>query len=136
MKVAVRYYSVTGHTKKIADAIAGVFGVEALTVDVPLEEDVDILFLGSAVYAANLDAAVKDFINGISVNVGKIVNFSSAAILKGTHKQVKDVAEARGLTVDDNNFFCKGAFKFIAKGRPNDGDVAAAVDFAKQFLEK
>lgn len=134
MKAAIRYYSVTGHTKKLADAMAKELGIEAQTIDVPLEEDVDILFLGSAVYATNLDKAVKEFIEGINVNVGKIVNFSSAAILKGTHKQVKEVAEARGLTVDDDEFFCKGAFKFIAKGRPNDDDIAAAAAFARKYL--
>ena len=80
MKVAVRYFTKTGHTKLLADAVAEAAGVKAETVDVPLTEDVDILFLGSAVYAANLDEAVKSFIDSISVSVGKIVPFSSAAI--------------------------------------------------------
>ncbi len=54
MKIAIRYYTKTGNTKKLAEAISSAIGVEAKTVDEPLTEDVDILFLGSAVYAAGI----------------------------------------------------------------------------------
>ena len=67
MKIAVRYFSRGGNTKKLADAIANAVGVTAETTDVPLTEDVDILFLGSSVYAYGVDEHVKDFINGIDV---------------------------------------------------------------------
>ena len=46
MKIAVRYFSRGGNTKKLADAIAKAVGVDAETTSVPLTEDVDILFLG------------------------------------------------------------------------------------------
>ncbi|HAQ63451.1 MAG TPA: flavodoxin [Ruminococcaceae bacterium] len=134
MKAAVRYFTKTGHTKLLADAIAEAAGVTAETIDKPLEEDVDILFLGSAVYATKLDDEVKNFIDGISVNVGKVVPFSSAAILSGTYKQVKAECEAKGLKVSDEEFFCKGAFGIIAKGRPNSKDAENAAAFAKKFL--
>ncbi len=134
MKTAVRYFTKTGHTKLLADAIAEAAGVTAETIDKPLEEDVDILFFGSAVYATKLDDEVKNFIDGISVNVGKVVPFSSAAILGGTYKQVKAECEAKGLKVSDEEFFCKGAFGIIAKGRPNSKDAENAAAFAKKFL--
>ena len=80
MKIAVRYFSRGGNTKKLADAIADAVGVTAETTDVPLTEDVDILFLGSSVYAFNVDDHVKDFIEGIDVTIGKVVGFSTAAL--------------------------------------------------------
>ena len=89
MKIAIRYYTKTGNTKKLAEAIASAINVEAKTVDKPLTEDVDILFLGSAVYAAGIDSKIKDFIKNINVNVGEVVNFSSAALIESTYKQVK-----------------------------------------------
>ena len=49
MKAAVRYYTKTGNTKKICDAIAEAIGVEAKSVDVPLEEETEVLFLGNSV---------------------------------------------------------------------------------------
>ena len=58
MKVAVRYYTQTGNTRKLCDAIASALGVEAKSVEAPLEEAVDLLFLGSSVYAAGIDPAV------------------------------------------------------------------------------
>ena len=88
MKIAVRYYSRGGNTKKLADAIAKAVGVEALTADTPLKEDVDILFLGSSVYAYGVDDEIKKFIAGIDVRIGKVVNFSTAALVKSTYKQV------------------------------------------------
>jgi len=44
MKIVIRYYTKTGNTKKLAEAISSAIGVEAKTVDEPLTEDVDILF--------------------------------------------------------------------------------------------
>ena len=55
MKVEVRYFTRTGNTKKLADAISEALGVKAETVDAPLSEKADILFLGSSVYAAGVD---------------------------------------------------------------------------------
>jgi flavodoxin len=86
MKIAIRYYTKTGNTKKLAESISQVVGAEAKTVDEPLSEDVDILFLGSAVYAAGIDEKVKEFIKSIDVNVGEVVNFSSAALIESTYK--------------------------------------------------
>ncbi len=47
MKYAVRYYTKTGNTKRLAEAIAGELGVEALPISSPVTESVDYLFLGN-----------------------------------------------------------------------------------------
>ena len=46
MKYAVRLYTRSGNTKKLADAVAKIVSVEAKDVTVPLDEKTDILFLG------------------------------------------------------------------------------------------
>ena len=135
MKVAVRSYTKTGHTKKLAEAIAAAAGTEALDISHPLTEDVDVLFLGSAVYAAGLmDDSIEKFVKSIDLQVGKLVNFSSAALLGSTKKQVTKFAQTKGIPVAEEEFFCKGEFKFIAKGRPNAQDVADAKRFAEKVL--
>ena len=48
MNIAVRYYTKTGNTKRLAEAIANAVGVEALPISVPITEHVDILFLGNS----------------------------------------------------------------------------------------
>lgn len=134
MKIAIRYYTKTGHTKQLADAIASAINVEAKTVDEPLTEDVDILFLGSAIYAAGIDSKIKDFIANINVNVGEIVNFSSAAVIESTYGQVKKEAEANGIKMSNEEFHCRGSFKIIHRGRPNDDDLRDIQEFAKRII--
>ncbi|MBR6918658.1 MAG: flavodoxin, partial [Clostridia bacterium] len=62
MKFAVRYYTKTGNTKKLADAVAGALGVEALPISEPVKEAVDVLFLGNSYYAFTIDPEVRNFV--------------------------------------------------------------------------
>lgn len=62
MKIEIRYFTKTGNTKKLAEAISEEIGVEAKTVNEPILGETDILFLGSSVYAAGVAAEVKEFI--------------------------------------------------------------------------
>ena len=134
MKIAVRYYSRGGNTKKIAEAIAEAVGVEAKTVSEPLAEDVDLLFLGSAPYAFDVDDEVKKFIGGIQVSVGKVVNFSTSAAVKSTRKYVETLLAEKKIPVAKEEFSCRGSFAMLHKGRPNEADQKAAADFAKKIL--
>ncbi len=133
MKAAVRYYTRSGNTRKLAEAIAKALGVEALDVSVPLEEDVDLLFLGSSVYAAGVDDKVKSFISGIGVQVGRVVNFSTAALLPSTYKQVKKLVEDKGLVMAEEEFHCRGSFLHMHRGKPDAGDCMAAAGFARRL---
>ena len=136
MKTAVRYYTKTGNTKRLAEAVAGALGTEALPLSAPVEEPVDLLFLGNSYYAFSIDPAVRDFIRKLDKDkVGRIVNFGSAAMLNSTLKKVRAEAEKVGIPVDEREFHCKGEFKGVHKGRPNAEDLRAAAEFAKSFSE-
>lgn len=136
MKVAVRYYTRSGNTEKLAKAIADAVGVQALTTDEKLTEDVDILFLGSSVYAYGVDEEVKKFVAGIDVNVGKVVNFSTAALVKSTYKQVGKLLKEKGIPQAAEEFYCRGSFGPMHKGKPDAGDLKAAADFAKKIVSE
>ena len=133
MKVAIRYYTRGGNTKKLADAISEAIGVEAKTTAEPLTEDVDILFLGSSVYAYGVDDEVKKFISGIDVKVGKVVNFSTAALIKSTYKQVAKLLAEKNIPFAKEEFACKGSFAMMHKGKPDADDCKAAAEFAKKI---
>ena len=134
MKVAVRYYTKTGNTKRLAEAVAKAVGVEALPLSSPIEEPVDILFLGNSYYAFSIDPEVRAFIRSLSKDkVGRIVNFGSAAMLNSTWKKVKAEADKKGIPMEKREFHCKGEFKGLHKGRPNSEDLAAAAAFAKSI---
>lgn len=132
MKTAVRYYTKTGNTKRLAEAVAEAVGVQALPISVPITEPVDVLFLGNSYYAFTIDPEVRGFVRSLNKEtVGKIVNFGSAAMLNSTYKKVKAEADKAGVPMDPREFHCRGEFKGIHKGRPNDEDLNAAAAFAK-----
>ena len=135
MKIAVRYYTKTGNTKRLAEAIGKALGVEALPISTPITEPVDLLFLGNSYYAFSIDPEVRNFIRSLDKNkVGKIVNFGSAAMLNSTYKKVKAEAEKAGIQMDEREFHCRGEFKGIHKGKPDEGDLKAAAEFAKKIV--
>ena len=136
MTYAVRYYTKTGNTKKLAEAIANELGVEALPISEPVTQKVDFLFLGNSYYAFNIDPEVKSFVGSLDRKlIGKIVNFGSAAMLNSTYKKVKAEADKVGIPMIDREFHCKGEFKGLHKGRPNADDLKDAASFARSFKE-
>ena len=109
MKIEIRYFSRGGNTKKLAEAISKAINIPAKTTDEPLSEDIDVLFLGSSVYAYGVDENVKEFIKNINVKVGNVVNFSTAAIIKSTYNQVKKLLDEKGIQMAKEEFYCKGS---------------------------
>ena len=133
MKVAIRYFTRTGNTEKLAKAISEALNVAAETVSRPLEEKADILFLGSSVYAAGVDDEIKQFLRNNKDKIGTLVNFSTAALLPSTYNQVKKLAEALDIEVCDKEYHCRGSFGPLHKDRPNAQDCQAAKNFAKSI---
>ena len=135
MRIAVRYYTKTGNTKRLAEAIANAVGAEAQPISVPITESVDILFLGNSYYAFSIDPEVRSFIKGLDKSkIGRIVNFGSAAMLNSTYKKVKAEADKVGIPMDEREFHCKGEFKGIHKGKPDESDLKAAAEFARKVI--
>ena len=136
MKIAVRYYTKTGNTKRLAEVVAKAVGAEALPISEPVKEPVDILFLGNSYYAFTIDPEVRSFVRSLEKEkVGRIVNFGTAAMLKSTWKKVKAEADKIGIPMDQREFHCKGEFKGANKGRPNEDDLKAAAEFAAKIAE-
>jgi flavodoxin len=135
MKIAVRYYTKTGNTKRLAEAVAKAVGTEALPISTPITEPVDILFLGNSYYAFTIDPEVRQFVASLDrEKVGKIVNFGSAAMMNSTYRKVKAVADKAGIPMDEREFHCKGEFKGVHKGKPDESDLKAAADFARKIV--
>lgn len=135
MNIAIRYYTRSGNTQKLADAISKALNTEACDVSVPLHEKTDLLFLGCSYYAFDVDEAVKDFIVNNKDNIGKIVCFGTSAMMKSMKKPVTKVAKTVGITVADEEFHCRGKFGKLHKSRPDADDLARAVEFAKKAIQ-
>lgn len=134
MKIAIRYFSKTGHMEKMASVISDVIGVKAETMDIPVTEETDILFLGSAVYMTGIDDKVKEFISTLDSKVKKVICFSSAAILPSSYAQVKALLKKQHITVDEKEFHCRGQFTLLHRGRPNQSDLENLREFVKDLI--
>ena len=132
MKTAVRYFTRSGNTKLLAETIAAVLGEEALDLSAPLEEKVDLLFLGHSLYGGNPDPAVADFLEKNADMIGMLVNFGSSASKRSTFKKIQKIAEKHSIALFKEEFSCPGSFLFRHKNRPNAGDLEAAAEFAKK----
>ncbi len=135
MKIAVRYYSRGGNTKKVAEAIAQALEIEALDITHPVE-DVDLLFLGSSMYAFTVDKNVKEFVSSLTKNnVKEIVNFSTSASDSSTHKKVNKCIKDKEIILSDMHLSIPGEFLKMNKGRPNEHDIDVAKKFALDVIK-
>ncbi len=135
MNIAVRYFTRSGNTKKLAEAVAKAVQTEAKDVSVPLTEKADILFLGSSYYAFDADEAVKKFIAENKDMIGKIVCVGTSAMMKSMKKPVAKIAAPLGIAVADEEFHCRGEFKMFHKGKPDADDLSRAAEFAQKITE-
>ena len=89
--VAVRYYSKSGNTKLLAEAIAKGAGVIPISVDedsAKITENIDVLFIGGALYAYGLDKELNNYLAGIDgKKVKKAVVFSTSWLSKACNKE-------------------------------------------------
>ena len=109
MKTAVRYYSRTGNTKVIAEAIAPVAGCQAESIEVPLEGMTDILFLGGALYWGKIPRTLKEYIKSLSPQQVKYVAvFTTAGILESASEIYKVFLRYHDLKVMKDTYFCNG----------------------------
>ena len=128
--VAVRYYSKSGNTKSLAEAIAKGAGVIPISVDedsAKITEDIDVLFIGGALYAYGLDKVMNDYLAGIDgKKVKKAVVFSTSWISKHSIDLIKKALVAKGIEVADETCY--------VRNKPNDKQLAEAEAFAKKFI--
>ena len=135
MNVSVRYISRSGNTKKVADAIAEAVGTEALDCSEPITEPVDLLFLGGAVYGFEIDKSMTAFIDSLdAASVKTAAVFGTAAIVKSGNRKMVSLLKKKGILVISEDFYCRGEFSKMHKGRPNAEDLEQAARFAEKAM--
>lgn len=112
MKNAVRYYSRSGNTKAAAEAIARAIGTDAVSVDsasASLQEPVDVLFIGGALYAYGIDKHLKAYLGSLKKDqVKKAVVFSTSWISKHAIDLIKDELNRKGIPVEKETLYFRG----------------------------
>ena len=136
MRIAIRYFtkSKKGNTFKLAQVVSETAGVEALTVENDLAEEVETLFLVNAMYAFNIDKEVKEFLKRNASNIKCIINVNSAASGASTFKSVKKVADKLNIPVSEKEYHTVASWININKGRPNEDDFNRLREFVKELI--
>ena len=138
MTAAIRYFtkSKKGNTKKLAEAVEKATGLTALDVTNDLTEKVNRLFLINAMYAANIDPEVKEFLSRNKDRIGEVVNMNTSASGQSTRNAVKKTADEFGISVSEKEFHCAASWIFINKGLPTEDDFRAAGEFAAALVKE
>lgn len=105
MKYAVRYASRGGNTRAVADEIAKKIDVKAERISEPLEEEVDVLFLGAGVWFASVTKDMKEYLAALdSGKIKQIVAFSTLGHLESAIKKITAAAKDKGIKVNEESF--------------------------------
>ncbi len=130
MKIAVRYYSRSGHTKTAAEAMARAVGVRAVSVDTdeaPLQEPVDLLLIGGALYAYGLDKHLRTYLKMLSLHtVKRAAVFSTSWLSKHAIDLIRNGLKEVGIPVEDAYFY--------VKGMPDEAQQQQAAAWARKWV--
>lgn len=132
---SVIYYSMTGNTKKMAEAIAGELGVEARDVKKTAEVPRDgILFLGSGCYGGKPGEEMAKLIADGDLNGRRVAVFGTSG--GGDGKETADMADAlrkKGALVLGSYHARGKAFVLFSLGHPSAGELEGARAFAREM---
>lgn len=136
-KVSVVYATMTKHSRKIADAVAGAFGVAAMNVaDSPKIGETDLLFIVGGLYSGE---SMPELLEAVSSLKGAGVKSAALITSSVSDKRGQDGVRARlndaGIPVADE-YRCFGSFLFFKAGHPNKAEVQGAVDFALRLAKE
>ena len=131
MDIAIRYFtkSKKGNTEKLANVVSKALNIEAFDVSKDLDSKADKLILINAMYAADIDKEVKEFLSRNKDKIGEIYNMNTSASGSSTWKNVKKVADSLQIKLSDKEFHCAASWIFINKGLPTEDDYKKAENF-------
>jgi len=134
MKTAIRYYSKFGHTAQMAQVIGEIMGVKPESIETPLTDEVDILFIGAGIFLGKVNSSIKEFTRTLDPQkVKKVVCFGSSAIVSSPVPQLRAIFEELGFNVDTESFTCRGSMGPIHSGHPNAADMQSLREFVQHI---
>jgi flavodoxin I len=131
----VIYYSMTGHTQKMAEVIAEELGVAAASVkDVTGIPENGVMFLGSGCYGSKPGEDLQKFITNNDFTGRNVALFGTSG--GGAGKEVESMAvllKGKGAIVV-GSYHTRGKFVLLNLGHPNKDDLDGARKFAREIV--
>jgi len=131
----VLYFTRSGKTKHIADAIAQAIGVTAEPVEKATLKENTFLFLGSGCYGGKPGKQMLAFITNNDFISKTVALFGTGGGEGKELMEMESVLKAKHATVR-GKFSCKGQFMVFSRGRPNRDDEHNAKVFAKKMTKE
>ncbi|MBP0974546.1 MAG: hypothetical protein J6P20_00630 [Oscillospiraceae bacterium] len=106
--VAVRFFSKSGNTRQIAEAIAEGAGVRAVSIteEPTLTQRTDILFLGGAPYANIMAPELRAYAGKLSPELAcRVILFTTSNWSQRTVLALKKQLREKGIRVEDAYFY-------------------------------
>ena len=135
MKVQIIYFSRKGSTKKIADAIASEFDVNAEDVKTSKLNKDSFIFLGSGCYGGKPGKHMKKFIENNDFNSRNVALFGTSGGGVGKETDAMETLLKKKDAFVKGKFFCQGRLWFINKDKPSNNDLDHAKKFAKNMIK-
>jgi flavodoxin len=114
VKIAIRYQSRGGNTKEVAQTIAQAAGAMAESIEKPLAEPVDLLFIGGGVYKFDIDPSLKTFLKNLEPKlVASAAVFTTAGGMDKT-QTIRSILKSRGIPVKEETLAVKMGLRNLA----------------------
>jgi len=149
LKSAVIYYSKSGNTQKIAEAIATGMGTKAKRLGEVKPKELatyDIICLGGPVHYGQPDKVVSNFIKNLPELKGKKVGLFCTKSISGDkpaiaamRKEVEDkgmVFAGSFCAIGQSRFFANFGPRIFHRGHPNIKELSMAEEFGRSLLSK
>lgn len=133
----VLFFSRSGNTRKLADAIAEELGVKAVEVKTAsISPAPGVIFLGSGCYGGMPGEDMTKFIQAHDFTGRKVALFSTSWMNAGKEIEMMSTAlKDKGASVI-GNYHCKGkAGPIFNRGHPDQADLAGGKKFAQEMAK-
>lgn len=128
--IAVRYCSKSGNTKKVAKMIAEKLGVEAASIEEPLPDQVDKLYLGGAVHG-KMYSDLRKYAEKIDPSqVGEVFMFGTSGGAFSIKTEFTKALSKSGVKIGDGSLFLHG-FAPKIKADLNDKQIQELTGFVE-----
>jgi len=137
MNIKLVYYTKTGHSRKIAEAVGNELAIEPLDIaDNPTLFGADILFIVGGIYNGVSAGEMIQFGEKLRPAMAqRVAIITSSAFRKDTQQQLSMTLKSNYIEVV-GECLVRGAFTVISMGHPNKQDYNTAVEFAKNLIQE
>ena len=145
MRTIVLFSTKGGNTEKVANEISSELNCRSVKITTvtqipePDLENYDMIIIGTGIHAGNPYEEMVACLNKLALEKSKTFALFVTWGGAGRTKQIvvarlKAILESKNQTVLEDCFSCYGGWKILKKGHPNNEDLRAARNWAKNLI--